>query len=133
MDMMKNKRLMRIKPTSEYPSEWDDLIGPNKKVIATIYTPEEGKKDNLKPGITKGKDGIYDIVVHAKEINNEVARNALRNLEKVTGKQYIFVSTTSSEDRIINYAERLMRSLKKYGNPDEGYDFSRARTSRQTP
>lgn len=121
--MTKDIRVTRIKPTSEYPCQWDDLIGPNKKVIATIYTPEEGKKDNLKPGITKGKDGIYDIVVHAKEINNEVARNALRNLEKVTGKQYIFVSTTSSEDRIINYAGRLMRPLKKYGNPDEGYVF----------
>ena len=122
---------MRIKPSSEYPSQWDDLIGPNKKVIATIYTPEEGKKDNLKPGITKGKDGIYDIVAHATEINNEVVRNALKDLEKVTGTQYIFVSTTSPEDRIIDYAERLMRHLKKYGNPDEGYDFSRAKTSRQ--
>ena len=122
---------MRIKPSSEYPSQWDDLIGPNKKVIATIYTPEEGKKDNLKPGITKGKDGIYDIVAHAKEINNEVVRNALRDLEKVTGKRYILISTTSPEDTIIEYAERLMKPLKKYGTPDEGYDFSRARTSRQ--
>ena len=24
-----------------------------------------------------------------------------------------------------------MKPLKKYGNPDEGYDFSKARTSRQ--
>ncbi len=122
---------MRIKPTSEYPSQWDDLIGPNKKVIATIYTSKEGKKDSLNSGITKGKDGIYDIVAHAKEINNAVVRNALKNLGKVTGMQYIFVSTPSPEDRIIDYAERLMKPLKKYGNPDEGYDFSKARTSRQ--
>ncbi len=60
-----------------------------------------------------------------------MVRNALKDLEKVTGKQYVFVSTTSPEDRILNYAERLMRPLKKYGNPDEGYDFSLARTSRQ--
>ena len=47
---MKNKKVMRIKPASEYPCQWDDLIGPNQKVIATIYTHEEGKKDNLRPG-----------------------------------------------------------------------------------
>src|SRR3990172_10406634 len=128
---MKNKRVIRIKSTGKYPCQWDDLIGPDKKVIATIYTVEEGEKDNLRPGITKGKDGIYDIVAHAKEINNEVVRNALKNLEKRTGKQYAFVSTTSPEDRILNYAERLMKPLTKYGNPDEGYDFSKARTSRQ--
>ena len=89
---MKKHRIIKIKPTSEYPCQWDDLIGPGKKVIATLYTLQEGKKDNLKIGITKGKDGIYDIVVSkTKEINGKVARNALNDLEKVTGKKYVFV------------------------------------------
>ncbi len=35
------------------------------------------------------------------------------------------------EDKIIAYAGRLIRPLKKYGNPEEGYDFSKARTARQ--
>jgi len=129
--MRKHKNTIRVRPTSEYPCQWDDLINSRKKVIATIYTLEEGEKDNLKPGITKGKDGIYDIVVHAKEINNEVVRNALEDLGKVTGKKYAFAGTPSTEDKIIAYAERLMRPSKKYGNPDKGYDFSKARTTKQ--
>ena len=72
MAMRKHKKIVRVKPIGEYPCQWDDLINSHKKAIATIYTLEEGKKDNLKPGITKGKDGIYDIVVHSNEINNEV-------------------------------------------------------------
>lgn len=121
--MKRQKRPIKIKPTCEYPCQWDDVIGPDKKVIATIYTFEEGEKDNLKPGITKGKDGIYDIVVYAKEINNEVVRNALLELEKVTGKKYIFAGSPSLEDEIVAYAERLMKPLKKYGTSEEGYDF----------
>ena len=93
--MEMHKKRIRVKPTCEYPSQWDDLINSNKKVIATIYTIEEAEKDNLKPGITKGKDGIYDIVVHSNEINNEVARNALKDLEKVTNKQYVFEAAGS--------------------------------------
>lgn len=89
--MKENKKIIKVRPTCEYPCQWDDLIDSRKKLIATIYTLEEGEKDNLKPGISKGKDGIYDIVVYAKEINNEVARNALKDLEKVTGKRYVFV------------------------------------------
>lgn len=129
--MKKNKKIIKVRPTCEYPCQWDDLIDSRKKVIATIYTLEEGEKDNLKPGIKKGKDGIYDIVVHAKEINNEVVRNALKDLEKVIGERYVFAGSLSPEDKIIAYAERLMKPLKKYGNPEEGYNFSKARTAKQ--
>jgi len=125
------KKRIKIRPTCEYPCRWDDLIDSRKKVIATIYTLEEGGKDKLKPGITKAKDEIYDIVVYAKEINNEVVRNALKDLEKITDKRYIFEGTPSCEDELIAYAERLMKPLKKYGNPKEGYDFSKAKTPRQ--
>lgn len=125
------KKIIKVRPTCEYPCQWDDLIDYRKKVIATIYTLEEGEKDKLKTGITKGRDGIYDVVVHAKEINNEVVRNALKDLEKVTGKRYVFASSHSPEDKIIAYAERLMRPLKKYGNTEEGYDFSKATTAKQ--
>jgi hypothetical protein len=131
LPMGKPQKVTRVKPTCEYPCTWDDLIGPGKKVLATIYTDEEGEKDHLKLGITKGRDGIYDIVVHTKEINNEVARNALKDLGKVTGRQYVFAGSPSIEDKIIQYAERLMKPLKKYGTPEKGYDFSEARTDRQ--
>ncbi len=129
--MIKSKKIIKVRPTCEYPCQWDDLIDSHGKIIATIYTAKEAEKENLKLGITKGKDGIYDIVVQSKEINNEVVRNALKDLEKVTGKRYGFVGSSSPEDKIIAYAERLMRPLKKYGNPEEGYDFSRARTAKQ--
>ena len=129
--MRKPKKIERVKPTGEYPCQWDDLINSHNKVIATIYTIEEAEKDNLKPGITKGKDGIFDIVVYSKEINNEVVRNALQDLEKVTNKRYVFASSPSHEDKIIAYAERIMRPLKKYGNLKKGYDFSKVKTSKQ--
>lgn len=125
------KKRIKIRPTCEYPCQWDDLINSRNKVIATIYTLKEGKEDKLKPGIIKGKDGIYDIVVYAKEINNEVVRNALKDLEKITGKQYVFEGSLSFEDKIIAYAERLMKPLKKYGNHEECYNFSKARSPRQ--
>ena len=68
------------------------MIDSKNNVIATIYTLKEGKKDNLKSGITKAKDGIYDIVVNSKEITVEVVKNALADLEKVTDKRYVLVS-----------------------------------------
>lgn len=131
LTVKERRKIIRLRPSGEYPCQWDDLIDSRKKVVATIYTLEEGEKDNIKSGITKGKDGIYDIVVHAKEINNEVVRNALRDLEKVTDKRYVFTGSPSSEDKIIAHAERLMRPLKKYGNPKKGYNFSKARTVKQ--
>jgi len=129
--MKAEKRTIKVKPTCQYPCQWDDLIDSRKQLIATVYTLEEGEKDNLKPGITKSKDGIYDIVVHAEGINNEVVRNALKDLEKVTGTRYIFAGSLSPEDKIIAYAEMLTRPLKKYGDHEKGYDFSNARTAKQ--
>jgi cytochrome c551/c552 len=96
--MKEQEKAIKIKPACEYPSQWDDLIGPGEKVIATIYTFTEGAKDNLSPGITQGKDGIYDIVVHAKEINNEVVRNALNDLARITGRKHIFMGSEDESD-----------------------------------
>ncbi|MCH7732952.1 MAG: hypothetical protein IIB44_10695 [Candidatus Marinimicrobia bacterium] len=124
-------KAIKVRLTCEHPCHWDDLIDSRKRVIATIYTIKEGEKDDLKPGITKGEDGIYDIVVHAKEINNEVVRNALKDLEKVTRNRYIFEGSSSPQDEVISYAEKLMKPLKKYGDPEEGYDFSMAKSAKQ--
>ena len=49
--------MLKVYPTCEYPAQWDDFIDQDKKVIATIYTLEEGMKDNRKEGITKAKMG----------------------------------------------------------------------------
>jgi len=95
----KNIKAIKLKPTGEYPCQWDDLIDSENNVIATIYTIEEGKKDNLKHGITKGNDGIYDIVVRSKEITDEVVKYALSDLEKITNKRYVFDTSSSSSFR----------------------------------
>jgi len=92
----KKSEAIKLKPTGEYPCQWDDLIDSKNNVIATIYTRRKGKKDNQKSGITKGTDGIYDIVVNSKEITAEVVRNALVDLEKVTDKRYMLTDTISS-------------------------------------
>ncbi len=113
-----------IKPTGEYPCQWDDLIDVTKRVIATIYTEQEARKDHLPLGIKKGKDGVYDIVTMATEINYEVVRNALTKLSKKTGRPYQLKVDPTAEDRIISFANRLMQPLGKYGNSKRGYDFS---------
>lgn len=128
---MIKEKIIRIKPTGQYPCQWDDLINKKNKTIATIYTENEAKGDGLKFGITKGKDGVYDIVTSAKEINNEVVRNALKDLSKKTKKKYQFITKQNLEDKLIKYANRLIKPIEKYGNQKKGYDFSKAKTPKQ--
>lgn len=129
--MTRKKKQIHIRPSCQYPCQWDDLIDSSRKVVATIYTFEEAVKDDLKPGITKGEDDIYDIVVYAKEINNEVVKKALKDLEEVTGETYVFKGFAMPEDAIILFAEKLMKPLKKYGSQEKGYDFTKALTAKQ--
>ena len=121
--------MIKIKPTGEYPCQWDDLIDSKGNVIATVYTlKESGWK---RPKIRKAEDGIYDIVVASEEINNEVVRNALKDLSKRTKKEYIFVTENTLEDKIIRYANKLMNVFEKYGDQKEIYDFSDIKTPKQ--
>lgn len=126
-----SKSVIFITPTGEYPSQWDDLIDASRRTIATIYTEQEAKKNHLARGIKKGKDGVYDIVVDAAEINHEMVRNALTKLAKKTSRSYRLKVNATAEDRIVNFANRLMRPLGKYGNPKRGYDFSWAVSPKQ--
>lgn len=129
------KKIIKVRPTGEYPCQWDDLIDEQGRVIATIYTEKEAEEEGLKfhkDGISKGRDGIYNIVVPlAQEINNEVVRNRLELLSKRTKKEYKFVSRPSLDDKIIKYADRLIKPLEKYGNIKDGYNFSKAKTPKQ--
>ena len=123
--------MIKIKSTGKYPCQWDDLIDEKGSVIATVYTEEEGKKDSLKFGITKGKDGIYDIVISTKEINNEVVRNVLIDLSNRTKKKYQLAASPTLEDKLIKYANSLIKPLEKYGTEKKGYNFSKAKTAKQ--
>lgn len=120
---------INVYPTSQFPCGWDDLIikkGKAKKVIATIYTEKEAEKNGLKFGIRKGRDEIYDIVVDATDINNEVVKSALKGLEKKTRKRYSFISNPTEEDKIIAYSDKLMALHDKYKDKNGCYDFSKA-------
>ena len=92
----RTRRIVKVRPTGEYPCQWDDLIIPEKKTLATIYTLSEGKKDGLKAGIRKADDGVYDVVVKASKINYRVVRNTLKELEKITHCSYVFDSKNRS-------------------------------------
>lgn len=85
------------------------------------------KKDGLSFGIKKSKDKIYDIVVDATEINNEVVRNALKNLEKITKQKYNFISKKTPEDKIIDYANKLIKYGEKSKEKNGNYNFDMAK------
>ena len=122
---------IRVYQTIEFPCSYEDLVvkGERGKItMATIYTGGYAKKYttiNPLPRIKKSKDGTYDIVVDASEINNEVVRNALKDLEKKTHKKYRFICKKTAEDKIFKYAEQLIGHGKRFGTK-KGYN--RAKT-----
>ena len=124
---------INVYSTSQFPCQWEDLIIKNrqntKKLIATIYTEKEAQKDNLGLGIKRERDGVYDIVVDALEINNEVVRNALKDLEKKTNQKYKFISKKTNEDKIIDYANKLMKYSKRFEDKNGNYNFNQAKIS----
>ena len=128
---------IRVYQTSEFPCPYEDLIvkGERRKItIATIYTEGYAKKcTKIKPlpRIKKSKGGIYDIVVDASEINSEVVRNALKDLEKKTHKRYKFICKKTAEDKIFKYAEQLIEYGKRF-RTEKGYNFDKATAHEKT-
>ena len=124
-------KINKIHSDVQYPCQYDDLFDEKGKLIATIYTEKDAKEDGLRQGVSKGRDGIYNIVTSAKEINNEVVRNGLEELSRKTGKRYEFVAEKTNEDKIIKYAEKLMQRLEKYKIGKGVYDFPKTDAPRQ--
>ena len=127
---MKSIKTIKVYSTAQFPCQWDDLVikeKKKKKLIATIYSKKEAEKDNLGFGIKKARDNIYDLVVDASEINNQVVRDALQDLEKRTHKKYKFFSEKTNEDRIIDYANKLIKYGEKFKNKNGDYDFSQVK------
>ena len=80
---------MNLKTTSEYPCKWDDLINEQRETYATIYTLKNAREEGIiKIGITKKKDGIFDIVVDVPELTKELVQTAIKELSKITGIEY---------------------------------------------
>jgi len=85
------RRKMNLKTTGEYPCQWDDIVNERGKTYATIYTLKNAREDEItKAGITKKKDGIFDMVVDAPELTKELVQTALKKLSKITGIEYKF-------------------------------------------
>ena len=130
------KKIM-VYQTSEFPCSYEDLVIKGKKggtTIATIYTEGYAKKYtaiNPLPRIKKSKKGIYDIVVDASEINSEVVRNALKDLEKKTHKKYKFICKKTAEDKIFKYAEQLIEYGKRF-KTKKGYNFDKVTAHEKT-
>ncbi len=85
----KEKSKIALRSTGIYPCSWDDLIYETGRTYATVYTLENARENGfLEPGITKGDDGIFDIVIDAPELTEDVLRDALNNLSSTTGIKY---------------------------------------------
>ena len=83
------RRKMNLKTTGEYPCQWDDIINEKRKTYAAIYTLKNAREDEItKAGITKKKDGIFDIVIDAPKLTKNIVQNALKELSKITGIEY---------------------------------------------
>jgi len=73
---------------------WEDLLDVVKQQThATVYTLKYAREDKdmpKEPGITQGKDGIYHIIIDAKELTKTNIKNALEKLTEITGIDYLF-------------------------------------------
>ncbi len=80
---------MLLKPTGQYPCQWDDLIDKNGRVVVAIYTLREKLVDGpAVPGVKLDEDGIFDIVLDVPELNEKVVAEALAELSSRAGKRY---------------------------------------------
>ena len=70
------------------PARSVDLIYNKNKIYAVVYTLAEAAEDKLALGVTKAKDGIYDIVLDVPEVNVSVIEKALKELSKITTLEY---------------------------------------------
>ena len=84
------EKLELMRSTNEYPCLWDDLLKKDQSTYATVYTLEEKRKDDLNsvPGINKGQDGVWDIVLDIKQLTLDNVANSLKNLSQITGIEY---------------------------------------------
>lgn len=85
-------KIIELETSGEYPCSWDDLINLKGNTYATIYALEEARRDPedslYRTGITKGDDGIWDIIVDVPELTIDAVRHSLKDLSKKTGIEY---------------------------------------------
>ncbi len=88
-----SKKIIKLRTTGKYPCQYDDLIDENNLTRATFYTLEEIKKDlsSSKEGITKGTDGVYDIVLELEELTIKDVRKALEMLGKFCNFEFVLI------------------------------------------
>ena len=83
---------MKLVPMGKLPSKsWEDLVDEEKRTKVTVWTLDyvrESKDLPAIPGIHKGKDGIYDIIIDAPQLASTNITDALKELTKQTGIEY---------------------------------------------
>jgi len=89
------KKSIKLAPMEPVPTKkWNNLLDIiNQKTHATVYTLEYAREDPdmpKEPGITQGNDGIYLIVIDAKELTKTNINAALSKLTEKTGIEYKF-------------------------------------------
>ena len=84
---MEKKQLIS---TSEYPCKWDELIDADTEetvvMISSMSVVPEEEKATL--GISKGGDGIWDIVIKDDNITKDRLDRLMSELSKKTGVEY---------------------------------------------
>ena len=71
-----------------FPSDWEDLVNSDYQTIATVYTRKEAECDGLTVGVTRGKDGVYDIVIDAPRLTRKLVCESLGALREMSGVSY---------------------------------------------
>ena len=92
---MEKKKFIKLRATGHYPCPWDDLIDDNNKVYVSVYTLISARKDPSlkleKSGITfNEQDKVYDIVINVPKLTEEIVKEALERLSKITNIEYQF-------------------------------------------
>lgn len=83
---------MKLVPMGKLPSKsWEDLVDEERRTKVTVWTlgyVRESKDLPAIPGIHKGKDGIYDIIIDAPQLVRTNITDALKELTQLTGIDY---------------------------------------------
>ena len=91
-----DREVIILEPDDCFPCEWTDLFNiKTGRIYATVYTLDNTRSDYVRrikrTGITKGEDSIFYIVFNVPELEHAVVRNALKDLAKITNKEYYLI------------------------------------------
>jgi len=87
----------KVNTTGDYPCAFDDLLSESGHVVISVWTLKEATyefehysehDDAPKPGVSKGVDGVYDIILDTPQLTKDDIRKALALLAKEMDVHY---------------------------------------------